>query len=173
MPTSVPTGIPSDGSWKVAFVSTIADPAAPKLATEVNATGSVDASCLLTKGGIGFDNSYEKFKDERLCTVQVFEQNGAVTWSVNDLQFVIDPQTPTSPTNKLYALVLNGWNGFLVVRMGISVDSPWSATTDKVWVVPVSVGIPVPYPPEANTMLRAKASVSVTGVIQREVALAA
>lgn len=172
MPTSVPPGILSDGSWKVSFVSTIADPAAPKIATEINAVGSVAAECLLTKGGIGLDNSYEKFKDERLCTIQAYEQNGTVTFSVNDLNFVIDPQTPTSATNKLYALILNGWNGYLVVRMGKSSDVAF-ATTDKVWVIPVSVGIPVPLPPEANSMLRAKASVTVTGQVNREVAPAA
>ena len=168
----VPPGIPSDGSWKVSFVPAIADPTAPKIATEINAASSVAAECLLTKGGIGIDNSYEKFKDERLCTIQAFEQNGQVTFTVNDLNFVIDPQTPTSATNKLYALVLNGWSGYIVARFGKASDAAW-AVTDKVWVIPVAVGIPVPLPPEANTMTRAKASVAVTGTVQREVAPAA
>ncbi len=168
----VPPGIPSDGSWKVAFVSTIADVTAPKIATEIKAAGSVDGSCLLTKDGVGFDNSYETSKDERLCTISVFEQPGTVTWSVNDLQFVIDPQGSTTDTNKLYALVLNGWSGYMVTRMGKASDVDW-ATTDKVWVVPVTIGIPVPLPPEANSTLKAKASVFVTGEPQREVSPAA
>lgn len=164
-----PAGIASDGSWKVAFVSTLADVTAPKIATEIKAVGSVDGSCLLTKSGIGLDNSYETSKDERLCTISVYEQPGTVTWSVTDLEMVYDPQTPASATNKLYALVKNGWTGYLVVRMGKSVDTDW-ATTDFVWVVPVKVGIPVPLPPEANSTLRAKAKVFVIGEPQREVA---
>lgn len=168
----VPPGIPSDGSWKVSFVSTIADPTMTKIATEINAAGSVAAECLLTKGGIGIDNSYEKFKDERLCTIAVFEQNGSLTWTINDLNFVMDPQTPTSPTNKLYALVKDGWTGFLVIRMGKASDVAW-AVADKVWVVPVQVGIPTPFAPEANSTLRAKAAVVVIGTVQREVGLAA
>ena len=170
---TVPPGIKSDGSWKVAFVTTLADPAAPKLATEVNAAGSVDGSCLLTKGGIGLDNSVEKFKDERLCTIDVFEQIGSVTWTVSDITFVIDPQTPTSATNKLYALVKDGWTGYLVIRMGKDSKTDFVAATDKVWVVPVYIAPAVPIAPEANTMLRAKCAVAVTAEIQRDVALAA
>ena len=168
MALDVPAGVRSDGSWKVAFVSTLADTAAPKIATEIKAAGSVDGSCLLTKGGIGLDNAVEKFKDERLCTIDVFEQIGSTTWTVNDLEFVIDPQSDASAANKLYALVRDGWNGFLVIRMGKASDVEW-APEDKVWVVPVAVGQAVPLPPEANTMLRAKASVTVTGSIAKDV----
>lgn len=171
MPLVVPPGVPSDGAWRVWFADNVANQTAPKM-TEIAAASTLDASCLLTKGGVGLDNSYEKFKDERLCTVQVFEQNGAVTWTFNDLQFVIDPQEPTSATNKLYAKVLNGWDGFIIIRMGYRVGEVVVAG-HRVWVVPVSVGIPVPLPPEANTNLRAKASVAITGIPQREVALVA
>ena len=164
----VPTAVRSDGSWKVAFVSTLADPDAPQIATEIKAAGSVDGSCLLTKGGIGLDNSVEKFKDERLCTIDVFEQNGSVTWSHQDLEFVIDPQNPSSPANKLYALARDGFKGFEILRMGISAAEDWS-TTDKLWIVPIEISPLVPLPPEANTMLRAKASVSVTGSIRKDV----
>ncbi len=167
MATVIP-GIKSDGSWKVAFVTTLADPAVPKIATEISAVGSVAAECLLTKGGIGFDNSVEKFKDERLCTVDVFEQVGSTTWSMNDLEFVIDPQTPASGLNKLYALVRDGWTGYIVIRMGVSSDAAW-ATSDKLWVAPVAVAQAVPLPPEANSMLRAKSSVTITGTIQKDV----
>jgi hypothetical protein len=172
MALDVPIGVRSDGSWKVAFVSTLADATAPKIATEIKAAGSVDGSCLLTKGGIGLDNSVEKFKDERLCTIDVFEQIGSTTWTVNDLEFVIDPQGDTSATNKLYALIRDGWNGYLVLRMGKAADADWDPE-DKVWVVPTAVGQAVPLPPEANTLLRAKASVTVTGPIQKDVSPAA
>lgn len=168
----VPPGVQSDGSWRVAFVATLANPAAPKIATEIDAAGSVDGSCLLTKEGVGLDNSVDTYKDERLCTIDVFEEIGSVTWSVKDLEFIIDPQTPASASNKLYALIKAGWSGYLVIRMGLPADQAW-ATTDKVWVVPVRIAPSVPLPPEKNTKLRAKATVVVNGNVEREVTPAA
>lgn len=173
MPTlTPPLGIPADGSWRVWYVPTMAAPAAPSVATDIGNAASVDASCLLTKSGIGLDVSVEKYKDERLCTVQVFEQNGVVTYSVNDLEYVIDPQTPTSATNKLYAAVGAGGSGYLIIRPGMDAGTA-PAAAQKVWVLPVSFAPAVPLPPEANTVTRAKQSVSVTGTVQRDVALVA
>lgn len=171
----VPAGVPSDGSWKVAFVPTIEDPSAPKIATEIKAAGSVDGSCLLTKQGIAIGQNVEKFTDERLCTINVYEQNGAITWSIDDLEFVIDPQGgASSATNKLYALLSGdtGWSGFIVIRAGLFSANDWT-TTDTGWVFPVHIAPPYPLPPEKNTQLRARASVSVTGEVRRDVSLAA
>ena len=173
MPLTVPPGIPSDGTWRVWMVPTMANPAQPSIATDIGNAGTVDSSCLLTKSGFGLDVAVEKFKDERLCTIQVFEQNGQETWSINDIEYVIDPQTPASATNKLYAAVGAGATGkYLIIRFGMAADTAPTAA-QKVWVIPVSFSSAVPLPPEANTMTRAKQSVTITGVIQRDVALVA
>lgn len=170
MPLPVPPGIPSDGSWRVWVVMAMAAPGAPSIATDIGAGSTVDATCLLTKTGIGLDVSVEKYTDERLCSVQVFEQNGSSTYTVNDLEYVVDPQTPASATNKLYAAVGAGGSGYLVIRVGMPADTT-PAAGQKVWVLPVAFAPSVFLPPEANTQTRAKQAVSVTGTVQRDVAL--
>lgn len=172
MPLTPPAGIPADGSWRVWYVPTMADPAAPDLSTDIMGASTVDASCLFTKQGIGLDVAVEKYKDERLCTIQVFEQNGNVTYSISDLIYVADPQTPASDTNELYAAVAEGGDGYLVIRWGMAAETA-PAAAQKVWVLPVSFAPSVPLPPEANTMTRVKQPISITGTVQRDVALVA
>lgn len=59
MPPTVPTGIPSVGYWTAKLVTTIADTAAPKLATEINAVSSVAAECIFGKSWGGPSATYE------------------------------------------------------------------------------------------------------------------
>lgn len=173
MPLSPPAGIPADGSWRVWFVPSMSNPATPSLATDLNGSTTVDGSCLLTKDGISPDVSVDKYKDERLCTINVFEQNGAVTYSLGDLTYIADPQgSAGSAANKLYALVGAGWSGYMVVRWGMAADVA-PATAQKVWVFPVSLAPSVPLPPAANTMTRVKQPASIIGAVQRDVAIAA
>jgi hypothetical protein len=86
-------------------------------------------------------------------------------------EYVFDPQTPASATNKLYAAVGAGGNGYLIIRPGMDANTA-PATAQKVWVIPVSFAPAVPLPPEANSITRAKQSVSVTNTVQRDVAIA-
>jgi hypothetical protein len=172
MPTTVPPGVVADGTWTVVFVTTIANPAAPSLATEINAGSSVDGSCLLTKDGLSLGVDVSTITDERLCSVQVFEENGTYTYTFEDIQYIIDPQNPTSASNKLYALLTANLKLYAVIRVGKSVDIPMAAG-DKVWVMPIQVGPSIPLPPEANTKLRASQSVKVNGVVNRDVAVVA
>lgn len=173
MPALIPPlGIPSNGSWRVWYVPTVAAPGAPSIASDIGNVATVDASCLLTKTGIGIDVAVEKYKDERLCTIQVFEQNGSVTYSVKDLEYVIDPQVTASATNKLYAAIGPGGSGFFIIRPGMPAETV-PAAAQKVWVIPVAFAPSVIMTPEANTMTRATQSVSVTGAVQRDVALVA
>lgn len=172
MVLAIPPGIPANASWRTFYVPTMANPAVPSIATDLNGASAIDITNILVKGGFSFDVSVEKWKDERFGTTDVFEQNGSTTWSVQEITYVFDPQAPTSATNKLYAAVKDGGTGYLVTRMGVSADAAL-AVAQKVWVTPVSFAPAVPLPPEANTMSRAKQSVSVTGTVYREVALAA
>lgn len=175
MPLTVPAGIPSNASWRVWFVPTMteAQQAAPSLATNINGASTVDASCLIVKdSGIGMGVDVEKFKDERLCSVQSFEQNGNTTYTMDDITYIADPQTPASAANKLYAAVGAGANGFLVIRWGMPADTT-AAVGQKVWTVPVSFAPAIPLPPESNSLTRARQSLSVTGVVQRDVAVVA
>lgn len=172
MTLPVPAGIPSQASWRVWFVPTMAAPATPSIATDIGNAGTVDASNIITLGGISMDLSVEKWKDERLATAFVYEQLGNATYTFGDITYVFDPQTPASATNKLYAAVGSGTTGYLIIRFGMSADTA-PVAAQKVWVVPVAFSPAVPLPPEANTMTRAKQAVSVTNTIQRDVALVA
>ena len=173
MPT-VPTGIPSVGYWTAKLVTTIADTAAPKLATEVNAASSVAAECIFGKGWGGPSASYEKTKNERFCTIQSYERLGKLTYSIDDFVFAADPQSGAGSTalNKVWDLVKDGWSGYLVLRIGKSVDTA-AAVGDKVWVLPIEVGVAVPMVGADNEDQMAKCAVSVISEVKRNVALVA
>ena len=173
MPT-VPTGIPSVGYWTARLVTAIADTAAPKLATEINAASSVSAECIFGKGWGGPSASYEKTKNERFCTIQSYERLGKLTYTIDDFVFAADPQSGAGNTalNKVWELVKDGWTGFLVLRIGKSVDTA-PAVEDKVWVFPVEVGVAVPQVGADNEDQKAKCAVSVIGAVKRTVAVVA
>lgn len=173
MPT-VPTGIPSVGYWTARLVTTIANTAAPSLGTEINAASSVAAECLFGKSWGGPSASYEKVKNERFCTIQSYERLGKLTYSIDDFVFAADPQSGAGSTalNKVWDLVKDGWTGFLVLRVGKSVDTA-AAAADKVWVFPVEVGVAVPQVGADNEDQMVRSAVSVIGEVQRNVALVA
>ena len=173
MPT-VPTGIPSVGYWTAKLVSTIANTASPSLATEYNAAASVSAECLFNKSWSGPDGQYERVKNERFCTIQSYERLGKLTYTVGDFVFAADPQSGAGSTalNKVWDLVKDGWSGYLVLRIGKSVDTA-AAVGDKVWVMPIEVGVAVPVVGADNEDQTAKCTVAVIGEVKRNVALVA
>lgn len=173
MPT-VPTGIPSVGYWTARLVTTIANTAAPSLGTEINAASSVAAECLFGKSWGGPSASYEKVKNERFCTIQSYERLGKLTYSIDDFVFAADPQSGAGSTalNKVWDLVKDGWTGYLVLRIGMSVDTA-AAAADKVWVFPIEVGVAVPQVGADNEDQMVRSAVSVIGEVKRNVALVA
>lgn len=171
MPTSVPPGYVADASIRVWFVPTLANPAAPSVATEINAGTTIDLTCYLTNG-FAPDASIATITDDRLCLAQVLEGRGITTWSIEEIQYIWDPQNPASLSNKAYAGLVEGGTGYFVVRHGMSVDTA-AAAAQKVWVIPVEFGVAVPMAPERNTKGRVKQKPFVTGPVQKNVALAA
>lgn len=173
MALTIPPGVNAEGSVLVKWVPTLADPAAPTL-TEINATGSLDISCYLAKDGFQPGAETEKWKDERLCTKNVFEQEGAVTYSIEALKYIYDAQNPESISNAAYAALQSGTPGYLVVRWGKDLESnPEIAAGDVVDVYPVQLGTRTKQQPEANSKLWVSQEVSVTGTPQEDIALAA
>lgn len=173
MPT-VPTGIPSVGYWTAKLVTTIADTNAPQLATEINAASSVAAECIFGKSWGGPSATYDKVKTERFCTIQSYERLGRITYSIDDFVFAVDPQenVGNAALNKVWALVKDGWTGYLVLRVGKSVDTA-AAVSDKVWVFPVQVGVAVPVVGADNEDQMARCAVAVISEVARNVSLAA
>ena len=168
MPTTVPPGFVADASLRVWVVTTIANTAAPT-AAEINAGTTIDATCYLTNG-FAPDAAVATISDDRLCLAQILEDKGVTTWSISELEYVYDVQTPASVSNKLYAGLPENASVYIVARYGMNVDTA-AAATQKVDVFPVKMGPPVKLPPERNTKGRVKQKPFVNGVVQRDVAL--
>ena len=169
MPTTVPPGFVADASLRVWVVTTIANTAAPIAATEVGAGTTIDATCYLTNG-FAPDAAVATISDDRLCLAQILEDKGVTTWSISELEYVYDVQTPASVSNKLYAGLPENASVYIVARYGMNVDTA-AAAGQKVDVFPVKMGPPVKLPPERNTKGRVKQKPFVNGVVQRDVAL--
>jgi hypothetical protein len=172
MPITVPLPVPADGTVSIRWVTALAAPAAPKLATEINAVSSVDITCLLTKEGFAPSAEPNAITDERLCSKQIFEDFGTVTYTLDELEYIIDPQNPTSASNKALATFVSGISGFLIARWGKDVDIAW-AVGDKVDVYPVKMGPAVKQQPVTNATLKAKTKPFVTGPVVENVSVVA
>lgn len=173
MALTIPPGVDAQGSVLVKFVPELTAPADPTVA-EVTAATAIDLSCYLTKEGFKPGAETDKWKDERLCTKNVFEQDGATTYKIEALEYIYDPQEPESLSNKAYAALPRGTSGYLVVRWGKDIENnPELAVGDIVDVWPVTVGNRVKQPPEENSKLKVQQEVSVTGAPHEDRPLAA
>jgi hypothetical protein len=169
MPT-VLDGVSSNETVSLRWVETLANPSAPKL-TEINATSSVALECLIV-GQFNIDFSVDRTQLRRMCSRQVRERSGPVTYSVQDLSVVYDPQDLAAPVSKGYAALSDGNSGFLVERRGVHVDTPW-AVGDLVRVIPVEVANANPAPPEDDNELQARIALTVIGEVEKDVAVVA
>lgn len=160
---------PADGNFKVVWVPTIADPAAPTV-TELTAASAVDVSCYLTSTGWtpGLDEAVAA--DPRLCDTQTYEQPGRHS---RNLQITYIDNPNGTLDNDAYDTLVPGTAGFFVTRSGKAWDAAFSATTDKVNVWPVKMGQYSELPPEENSPLRVTQKAFVTGRVRERVAVAA
>ena len=164
-----PVGVPSDGMIKVAFVASLADASKVTL-SELTAGTSVDATCYLSSFTPSADA--QSIEDRRLCTKQVFEDYGSVTYTIGDITYVYDTQNPSGTDNKLYAALPTGTTGFLVVAWGKDADEAWAAG-DVVDIYPVKMGPRVKQPPEQNSKLKVTQKPFVTARVIEDFALTA
>ena len=170
MPT-VLDGVSSNETISLRWVETIANPLAPSLATEINAASSVALECLVV-GNFNIDFSVDRTQLRRMCSRQVRERSGPVTYSVQDLFVVYDPQDMAADVSKAYAALTDGASGYLVERRGVHVDTAWAAG-DLVRVIPVEVANANPAPPEDDNELQARVAFTVIGEVQKDVAVVA
>ena len=170
MPT-VLDGVSSNETISLRWVETIANPLAPSLATEINAASSVALECLVV-GNFNIDFSVDRTQLRRICSRQVRERSGPVTYSVQDLFVVYDPQDMAADVSKAYAALTDGASGYLVERRGVHVDTAWAAG-DLVRVIPVEVANANPAPPEDDNELQARVAFTVIGEVQKDVAVVA
>jgi len=170
MPT-VLDGVSSNETISLKWVETLANPLAPDLSTEINAVSSVALECLVV-GQFDIDFSVDRTQLRRMCSRQVRERSGPVTYSIQDLFVVYDPQDMAAPVSAAYAALQDGATGYLVERRGVHVDTAW-AVGDLVRVIPVEVANANPAPAEDDNELQARIAFTVIGEVQKDVALVA
>lgn len=170
MPLTIPPGVDAE-----ARINAIFAPTNSLSVATLNGATAVELTCYLTKGTLGISAETETGTDERECTAQVFEVLGKTTWTVNDLEYVWEPQAaPSSPTNKAYDTLKKGTTGFLILRFGKDVDTA-PAVGDKVWQIPVTLGAQVPKQREGNAAEKLKITqkVVVSGNVVQDAVLIA
>lgn len=170
MPLTIPPGVDAE-----ARINAIFAPTNSLSVATLNGATAVELTCYLTKGTLGISAETETGTDERECTAQVFEVLGKTTWTVNDLEYVWEPQAaPSSPTNKAYDTLKKGTTGFLILRFGKDVDTA-PAVGDKVWQIPVALGEQAPKPREGNAAEKLKIvqKVVVSGNVVKDAVLIA
>lgn len=135
-----PAGVKAFGKEKWAFVPAIATQATPKV-TEITAVGALDVSCYL------YDTSAEPAVNQnrvtpppRICDTVQYERMGLANMQGGDIFYAVDPQAATGSTGKkAFETLPEGTTGFLVRRLGISVNTDF-AVGDFVTVFPVELG---------------------------------
>lgn len=171
MPTII-DGIASNESVSVKWVATIADTAAPKLSTEIDAATSASLECLMTEK-FSPDASFDRVSMRRACSATVRERAGSRTRTIADIVAVYDPQAAlTTALNAAYKSLAPLALGYLVVRWGKHVDTAW-AVGDKVDVYPVEVGYRTKVAGADNEELTFKAGIVIRGDVKEDVAIVA
>lgn len=138
-----PEATPVQGNTKVKAVLTVADTAAPKLATEINATSSVDVSFFLHDWAPTATQN-KGTAPRRVGDTAMLDKLGNTNFSIPTLTYVYDPQgDDTTSDNKAKALLAEGTEVYLIERLGLSAKSTDFAVTQKVRVHHVRVGTQV------------------------------
>ena len=141
MAVTFPTGVNAQGKDSVVWVPALEDPSEPTVA-ELTGASAVNISCAL----IGFSVSVDQgtFTDTRLCSTQEFDNLGKAKYTIDDLQYVYDPQsvgsTPADPDNIAYDALTPGLTGYFVHRRGISAKTDIAAD-QIVNVYPAELGV--------------------------------
>lgn len=127
------------GNLKVVVVDAIADMAAPKVATEINAATSLDISCFV-RGWNPEITTNTGTAPSRLCTTLDLPQEGKTSIAAVAANYVYDPQAADSTAdNKAKAKLVKGYEGFVVVRKGLPFDVAFAAgQKTEVWKIRTS-----------------------------------
>lgn len=142
MALTIPPGVDANGRRNAIFCPTDT----LSVATLEGAT-AVELMCYLTKGTFGVSSDTERGTDDRECTLVSAEVMGNTKYSMNDLEYVWEPQDDgSSTTNKAFNLLgprTGGATGFIIVRYGILQDTAL-AVGDLVDKLPVTLGPQLP-----------------------------
>jgi len=139
--------IVSDGFTRVAWVTTIANIAAPTT-TELNA-GILLHDIMTSDGFSGFDPSTAAIVTSKFSSTFDTSQPGRISYTGTMLRFCKQLSGDTIYTT-MYA---KGVNGFVVVRRSLAASAAW-ASTQPIEVYPSTTGQGRKLDPEPNSLER-------------------
>lgn len=143
-----------DGTTRVAWVASIASPAAPTT-TELN--GGIDLTPRLTPDGLKLDPQTADVDTSSLASTFNTKEVGRVSYDT-ELTF---KRGTTTPEDLPYATLRRGVHGYLVVRRNIAYATAW-ASGQQVEVYLMACGEPANVPPAANEVGKFKSPMKVT-----------
>ncbi len=136
--------IVNDGMTKVAFVTTIAAPAAP---TEAEMGAGQDLESFLTPDGLGMEFGNDSIDVTALSSTYNAELPGRQTVSTElTLKFQGDAAAP-------FSTFAGKPEGYIVVRRNVAATTAW-AENDVIEVYPVQIGTRRRMAPAANELLQ-------------------
>lgn len=163
---TVPTGTPSDGQGLVLFVPAIATPAAPTVA-ELTAGTVKKLTYSITGDGYNHSVTINQVTANRLTLKQTLQYDGT---EVDDLSITYVYTNTAGDVARLALPV--GTTGFIVERWAVPNETAVAAA-QIVDVIPIKASVPVKNAPVANQELTRTQRLNVTGVVYRDVAVAA
>lgn len=131
-----PEETPSLGNTKVKIVLAVPDPTAPSLATDINATTSVDVSLTFNDWNPTVNvNSGTTMR--RLGEREQFPEEGLDQYQPIEVMYPYDPQADdTDPNNKAKATLTQGAVVDAIVRKGIDINTDFVvADKTETWEV--------------------------------------
>lgn len=134
-----PEATKSLGNTTIIAVETIVSMAAPDLSSEINAASSVIGSCFLYADMVAGGETNKGTAPTRACETSEREEFGRTKYSIQDIQYVYDPQAGATDENKFKDLLAPNTELYLVERMGLDKDTALAAG-QKVNVHHVRVG---------------------------------
>lgn len=136
-----PVATKSLGNTSVIAVATIANTSAPSLATEINASTSVNGSCYLYADLVATGETNKGTAPTRACEKTEREEFGRTKYSISDIQYVYDPQAAgTTDENKFKTALAPDTELYIVERIGLDSQTSALAAGQKVNVHHVRVG---------------------------------
>lgn len=134
-----PPGINAAGEGTLLWVPAIEDINAPT-AEEINA--GINLSCVVY--GFSVDATQNRVERVKYCSKTVTEQLGQARWTIDDIEYDYDPQSPDDGDYGHYGELTPGLLGFLVDRRGLEpTEAVESGQFVNVFAAELGVQIPL------------------------------
>lgn len=118
-----PEATPVQGNTSLVLLAAVADEAAVKLATEINAAGSVNVSCFVRDFNPELQSNSGN-APARLCSTVQLPVEGLTQFNPIEVRYVYDPQgDDTTDDNKAKAFLTRGTEFWALVRKGFDAQA--------------------------------------------------